>query len=227
MISIIFILTAYLIGSIPTAYLVGRITKKIDIRHYGSHNVGASNIWAHVGKRATIIVGAFDFLVKGSIPVYLTQSLCDTTWLSALVGLGLVIGHNWSAYIKFSGGRGILVTGGVLLILAWKELLILLAIAITGWIITKSSAMWVAIAMLSLPIWTIVFNEPTEITIISIALLLVTALKRVIGNPTNKSSTHLKNVFLHRLIYDRDIANREQWINDTPDNPPIPPDDKT
>ena len=157
----------------------------------------------------------------------MTQSLCARTWLSALVGLGLVIGHNWSVYIKFSGGRGIFVTGGVLLILAWKELLILLAIAITGWIITNSSAMGVAIAMLALPIWTIVFNEPTEITIISIALLLVTALKRVIGNPTNKSSTHLKNVFLHRLIYDRDIANREQWINDTPDNPPIPPDDKT
>ena len=86
---------SYLVGSIPTAYLVGRWVKGIDIRRYGSGNIGGSNVAAHVGKRYAVPVGLFDVLVKGAVPVIVSRDLLDIeTGYQALAGLVAVIGHS-------------------------------------------------------------------------------------------------------------------------------------
>ena len=110
------IVAAYLIGSIPTAYIFGRIFRNIDIREYGSGNIGASNVWTHVGKLTVAPVALFDGFIKGSLPIACAQVLSVDPWIIVSVGLVTVAGHNWSIYMKFTGGRGIIVTGGVLLI---------------------------------------------------------------------------------------------------------------
>ena len=102
-------------------YILGRMIKHIDIRRYGSGNVGASNAWVHVGKWVVAPVAVFDLLVKGSLSVYLAQQLSDGPWLPVFAGLAAIAGHNWSVYLKFTGGRGITVVLGVLLVLALKE----------------------------------------------------------------------------------------------------------
>jgi len=100
MVEIGIVLLAYLIGSIPMAYVMGRSLKRIDIRRYGSGNVGTSNIWVHVGKRAAFPLAAFDILLKGAFPVYLAQELSASSWIAVMAGLATVAGHNWSLYLK-------------------------------------------------------------------------------------------------------------------------------
>ena len=215
MLAVGIVLFAYLIGSIPMAYIVGRMVKKIDIRLYGSGNVGAANISMQVGKRVIIPLGVFDVFVKGAFPVYLSQELGVGPWVAVITGLSTIMGHNWSLYLMFTGGRGIIVTLGVLLVLAWKELLALLLVGITGWLIFRSSAIWVAIAMVLLPVWSILFDETFSITVLCVVVVLIAAAKRVMSNKWVAVIPSWQ-VFVQRLLYDRDIANRDEWINRAP-----------
>ena len=217
MLDIGIVLLAYLIGSIPMAYVMGRSLKKIDIRHYGSGNVGASNIWIHVGKWVVIPLTAFDVLVKGAFPVYLAQELATSNWIAVVAGLAAVVGHNWSLYLKLTGGRGIVVALGVLLVLAWKVLVPLVLVALVGWIIFRSSALWVGISILLIPAWSVIFGEPLFVTVLCVALMLIVAAKRVISNRgTAKEETSWRRVFVQRLIYDRDVASRAEWVYRAP-----------
>ncbi|PZC49803.1 MAG: glycerol-3-phosphate acyltransferase PlsY [Chloroflexi bacterium] len=211
------VVLAYLIGSIPMAYLIGRTLKKIDIRRYGSGNVGTSNIWVHVGKWVAIPLAAFDIFVKGAFPVYLAQEVATNSWIVVLAGLATVAGHNWSLYLKFTGGRGITVVLGVLLVLAWKELAIGLGITLVGWLISRSSALWVGISVALIPVLSVVFGEPLYVKVLCVALLVIAAVKRVMSNrDATGQRTSWRNVFLQRLIYDRDVASRDDWIYRAP-----------
>ncbi|MBI2855651.1 MAG: glycerol-3-phosphate acyltransferase [Chloroflexi bacterium] len=211
------VLLAYLIGSIPAAYLLGRGLKSIDIRQYGSGNVGASNIWVHVGKWLVIPLGAFDLFVKGSLPVYLAQRLDTSPWIAVAAGLATVAGHNWSLYLKLTGGRGVTVALGVLLVLAWKELLALVLVALAGYAIFRSSALWVGIGVALLPAWSVVFGEPTPVTVLCVSLVAVVSLKRLVSNHgTAMPGTPWRKRYLHRLLYDRDISSRDEWVYRTP-----------
>ena len=217
MVEIGIVLLAYLIGSIPMAYLMGRSLKRIDIRRYGSGNVGTSNIWVHVGKRAAFPLAAFDILVKGAFPVYLAQELGASGWIVVMAGLATVAGHNWSLYLKLTGGRGITVTLGVLLVLAWKVLVPLVLVALVGWLISRSNALWVGISMVLIPVWSVVFGEPLSVTILCVALLLIAAIKRVMSNRgTAEGRGPWRRVLVQRLIYDRDVASRDEWVYRAP-----------
>ena len=208
---------AYLIGSIPVAYLLGRSLKRIDIRRYGSGNVGASNIWVHVGKWLVVPLGAFDLFAKGAFPVYLAQRLDTGPWIAVGCGLATIVGHNWSIYLRLTGGRGIVVVMGVLLVLAWKELIAAVLVTIAGWLIFRSSALWVGIGVALLPVWSVVFGEPLHITVLCGSLALIVAAKRVMSNRgSGKPGIPLSAVFLQRLLYDRDIASRHEWVHGTP-----------
>ena len=105
---VLLIAGAYLLGSVPTAYWMGRAIKGIDIRQYGSGNVGISNFAAHVSKRWGVLLVVFDLMVKGVVPVLLASDKVLGLGLGVEVGAGLavIIGHVWSVFIRFSGGRG-------------------------------------------------------------------------------------------------------------------------
>ena len=107
---------AYLLGSLPTAYLLARWLRGIDLREVGSGNVGGSNLRATVGLWATVSVGLFD-VAKGALPICLAQQvgLGETTAIGA--GLAAIAGHNWPPWLSFRGGRGMASTLGVLLVL--------------------------------------------------------------------------------------------------------------
>jgi glycerol-3-phosphate acyltransferase PlsY len=211
------ILLSYLIGSIPMAYALGRALKKIDIRNYGSGNVGASNIWVHVGRWTAIPLAAFDLFVKGALPVYLAIHLNAGIWIGVAAGLATVAGHNWSLYLRFTGGRGINVAMGVLLVLAWKELVMLVLVAAVGWLIFRRSALWVGIALTLLPPWSLLFGEPLSVTVLCVSLIAIVALKRLMANGSMAvAGTRWRDVCIQRLLYDRDIADRDEWVHRTP-----------
>lgn len=208
---------AYLVGSVPTAYIVARLRKGVDIRRYGSGNIGASNAGRHVGKAWFFVVVAFDSLVKGAASVGLARALGLDLDYQVLAALIAITGHNWSAYIGFSGGRGLSVASGVLLVLAWKEFVALLGVAVLGWLVFRSAGLWFGIALLLLPIWAILFAEPVEIVVFCVALLLVSALKRVLSNPgTAPEGLRWREMAIPRLLYDRDTSNAGDWTKRTP-----------
>ena len=211
------IFLSYLTGSIPMAYALGRALKKIDIRDYGSGNMGASNIWVHVGRWTAVPLMAFDVLVKGAFPVYLALQLDVGPWTAAAAGLATVAGHNWSLYLRFTGGRGVAVALGVLLVLAWEVLVMLVLVASVGWFIFRSSGLWVGIALVLMPAWSLLFLEPISVTALCLSLIAVVALKRIVANGSAAvPRTRWRDVWLPRLLYDRDIASRDEWVHRTP-----------
>jgi glycerol-3-phosphate acyltransferase PlsY len=121
---------AYLLGSIPTGYVVAKAIKGIDIRQYGSGNIGATNVFRVVGKPAGIAVLAID-LLKGLGAVLLAQQLTQAgglsgafspptqAWLFTLAGLLAILGHSKSVWLGFAGGKSAATGCGVLLALAW------------------------------------------------------------------------------------------------------------
>ena len=132
---IISFVVAYLLGSINSAILVGRVFKNIDIREHGSGNAGATNVLRTIGKTAAIIVLVVDVL-KGIVSVVLGIYLGGFHG-SLVAGLGAVIGHNFPLYFGFKGGKGILTSAGVLFMIDWKVALIFTVIAIGIMAITR------------------------------------------------------------------------------------------
>ncbi len=114
---IFWLIAAYIIGSCPTGYLLGKWLMGIDIREHGSGNPGATNVFRVVGKRAGIITLVVDFL-KGFLPVFLSLTLDPRAQaFASLLGLAAIAGHNWSIWLKFNGGKGVATSAGVFMAL--------------------------------------------------------------------------------------------------------------
>lgn len=217
------VIGAYLLGSVPTAYIAGRLLKGIDIRKYGSGVSSASNVWHSVSKWATITVGICDVL-KGAIPVAIAYPVLDfPMWAQAVVGLAAISGHSWSVFLGFSGGRGFSTMVGVLLIFAPWELIIftLLSLSLLALIKVSPLSMLIATAVMVISsIW--LPNGPTVPSadgltrtwcLLAISLLLI--LKRLLGEHAIPKQDW-KRIILYRFILDRDTRNREAWIYRTP-----------
>ena len=211
---------AWLVGSVPTAYIIGRLVKGIDIRQYGSGNVGGTNLFYNVGKAWIVPLGVFELIVKGGSPVWAGLFLLDLERSSAaLMGAPLIAmaGHNWSIFLKFTGGRGMAVAIGALFALAYRELIVFVAIAVGGWIIFRSSGFWVLIALLVLPLWSFFSGEPLAITWFCTGILALATAKRLTSNwAAPPEGVPVRAVIFNRLLRDRDVPRRAEWLNRGP-----------
>lgn len=119
MIPWLLVLASYLIGALPTSYIAGRVTGGIDLREHGSGNLGATNAFRVLGGRVAVPVLLFD-VFKGWLPTFtfpLWDGVASPDW-ALVYGATAVIGHVFSVYVGFRGGKGVATTGGVLLALA-------------------------------------------------------------------------------------------------------------
>jgi glycerol-3-phosphate acyltransferase PlsY len=145
---ILAIAVAYLIGSFPTAYLVTRFCTGKDIRKLGSGNVGAHNVYEHVGMTAAVVTGLVD-IAKGFAAVSLALLMFGAPLLWVLAsGLAVVVGHIWPVFLKFKGGNGIATTIGILSFLMTRELLIAIAVALLIVAITRNPILSINISLL-------------------------------------------------------------------------------
>jgi glycerol-3-phosphate acyltransferase PlsY len=124
---IIFLIVAYIVGSIPTGVIIGKKFKGIDIREHGSKNTGATNAYRVLGKQYGIIVLLADAL-KGWLPVFLASLFAISGWQLILIGVLTIVGHTLSPFLKFKGGKGVATSLGVFLFLVPHIVLILVAV---------------------------------------------------------------------------------------------------
>jgi len=211
---------AYLLGSVPSAYLVAKWRRGIDIRQYGSGNVGAANIMAVVSKRWSIAVTIFD-IGKGALMVWIAQLLGLNAAQQATVGIAAIIGHNWPVFLRFQGGRGIFTSLGVIAMLEpWLGLIALIFPYLFAPI--RQLSLGVAIALVILPITSwfarqpLDIAEPLSITIGFIVIALIAFIRRL-SAPRRPISASLPTgeLIINRILFDRDIRDRKVWISQT------------
>jgi glycerol-3-phosphate acyltransferase PlsY len=157
--AILAILAAYLLGATPTSYLAGKLGRGIDLREHGSKNLGATNVYRILGWKYAIPVALVD-IAKGAVPVLLAGA-SPYAWLAVAVGGAAVLGHMFSPYVSFKGGKGVATAAGMFLALA--PLAVLIAIPIwcvclwlTGYVSLSS-----IIAVLSVPL-SVALLQPGE-----------------------------------------------------------------
>ncbi|MDP2831515.1 MAG: glycerol-3-phosphate 1-O-acyltransferase PlsY, partial [Candidatus Omnitrophota bacterium] len=183
------LLISYLIGSIPTAYLFGRMLKGIDIRKVGSGNVGATNALRALGKGPGITVLIIDIL-KGLIVVSFLgdyfknkEILWQVQNLRIIMGLCCICGHNWTIFLQFKGGKGIAASLGVLLGLALRinGLNIVTGILITIWFtvffLSRIVSLASIIAAIGLPASCIFFKQPLLMIAVSLVLCILVIIR--------------------------------------------------
>lgn len=128
------IILSYLLGSIPTSYIIGRLLKGIDLREHGSGNVGATNAFRVLGPVPGIIVLLVDIL-KGLIAVLFISRLVSGNslsyeWTKVFCGIAAISGHDWTIFLKFRGGRGVATSIGVFFGLVWQAIGIALVVGL-------------------------------------------------------------------------------------------------
>jgi len=143
-------LAFYLVGSIPTGYLLGR-SQGLDIRRHGSGNIGATNVWRVMGRGWGLVAFAADF-IKGFLLLFLLRTLGfpgDGSWptqlLLVICGLAAILGHNYTPWLGFKGGKGIATSAGVLAALMPP----VLAVSFSLWIVLTLLTRYVSVASIA------------------------------------------------------------------------------
>ena len=227
---------SYLVGSIPTAYIIGRVVRGIDIREYGSGNVGGSNVFEHVGKRWLIPLGLFEVFVKGATPVWVGIVLLDASvdgpsgvWVAnffmgfdrstpalAIASLLSIVGHNWPVFLKFQGGRGVGTAAGGLLGMAFIQLWLFIAVGLPGYFIRRSALM-VLISLLLLPLWSFLLGQSVVVIWYCFGMIGIIVLRRLTANGWPRVPGYSKKkVLFNRLVRDRDVDDRDEWVSRAP-----------
>ena len=170
------LLASYFVGAIPTGYLAGRLFRGIDLREHGSKNLGATNVYRTLGARYAIPVGLFD-IAKGAVPVLVFAPQASDSQLFALAcGIAAIVGHVFSVFVRFRGGKGVATAAGVMLgltplALGVAALVWLVLVALTGYV---SLASIVAAAVL--PVAVYLLERPDRPEILCLDALVAAAI---------------------------------------------------
>lgn len=209
--ALLLIAGGYLWGSLSPAFLIVRWKKGINLRYYGSGNVGSSNVGEQLGRRWTLVVGCLDWF-KGLAPAMLARAWGFDWGVVALVSLATVLGHNWSLYLGFVGGRGMATTIGLLF--AWDVRLVVVVLScLAAGKFLGQSALGAIIGLVLLAPGAWIMGDPFETVLISAALALVIAIKRLEANrlPLPQSPEARRAVLWRRLWLDRDVPPDQPW----------------
>ncbi len=199
----------YLLGAIPFGLLIGRLTKGVDLREYGSHRTGATNALRTLGAKAAGAVFALD-VAKGVAAVLLTRfafgSDPGVEWAAAAAGLAAIVGHNWSVFIGFTGGRGVATSAGALGAMSPLAILVLVPIVFgTMWRSRYVSLGSIAGGLLA-PIITA--------GLLAAGLATVPALAYAAASGLLVTAAHADNIGRLRAGTERKIGQKEEVVTD-------------
>jgi acyl phosphate:glycerol-3-phosphate acyltransferase len=167
---VLFVL-AYLVGSIPFGVVVGKLFYGVDVREHGSGNVGTTNVFRVLGKKAGAVVMVCDIL-KGYVPAAIAVALFSP-WAAIFIAAAPVVGHIYSIFLKGRGGKGIATGAGVVLALVPLAF----AIIFTTWLVLIVVTRYVSVASLVaavlVPVLTIAFDEPLPYKIAGVLVAIL------------------------------------------------------
>jgi glycerol-3-phosphate acyltransferase PlsY len=163
------IITGYVLGSFPTAYLAGRFLKGKDIRQMGDENAGAANAYRELGPAAGILVFIID-AAKGAVVILIAQAANMSQVVVLFSGAFAVVGHNWPVFLGFRGGRGVSTTIGVLLVLVTIPMLVLALPTILILALKRNVTVSMAFLFIALPFMDWLFKVPAVLIAYGIAL---------------------------------------------------------
>ena len=205
------VIIGYLLGSIPSAYIITRLVAGKDIRQLGGGNVGGLNVYREVGIWPALTAGIFDFC-KGTAAVAIAYWLLAVPTLFVLLaGIAAVIGHNWMVFLKFSGGKGAGTTVGALSLIMplygyWPGLLIFFGIIVIPLIITHNVALSIGIALIFLPLVVWLGTHSGVGTIMAAILGLIMLIKFL---PTARRAL-ARSKTTRDLIFDRQGSGKKK-----------------
>jgi glycerol-3-phosphate acyltransferase PlsY len=154
LLNILSVIIGYLLGSVPTAYIVSRRRKGVDIRNVGSRNMGAANVMRQIGAHEGVVVGIVD-VAKGAGAVLIARALnVPELWVFG-AGFAALVGHNFPVFAGFRGGRGSATVMGIFLVLAPGATLVTLALITVPFFTTRKfmAALLIGFGLLPLFIW--------------------------------------------------------------------------
>jgi len=169
---------AYLIGSIPTAYAMGRLRKGVDIRQVGSRNMGAMNVFYSIGVAEGLIVLAVD-IGKGVTAVALARLMQVPEVVQLLAGLAAVVGHNFPVFLNFRGGRGGATCIGILIYLMPWSIPFYLGAFLIILAITRYPTLSYSLAFLGFPFIAWFIYHRWEYIVFAIVLTLLPAVRYI------------------------------------------------
>lgn len=164
---ILLLVVGYLIGSVQSSILAGKIVKNIDIREHGSGNAGTTNVARVLGVKVAVVVFICDIL-KGVIPFLIVRHFFNVE-CALVIGLGAVLGHDFPAFMKFKGGKGVAISLGIITVYNPIIGIGALAVGVLIIIVTK----YVSLAAVSLATIVFVFEVITYSSIISMIVITV------------------------------------------------------
>jgi glycerol-3-phosphate acyltransferase PlsY len=206
---------AYAAGSVPVAWMAGRWTKGIDLRRYGSGNVGASNVWQSVSRTLVVPVGLAQ-IGQGLLGPGIAKLAGEPESVQVAAGLAALVAHNWSPWLRFSGGRGVGVAIGFLLMMSPPALVAFIVVALLG-VALRAIPQGVGLGIVLSPVVAAAAGGSAAVVAGCAVMAALVLLKRVLANAMPESPA--ADVFVNRLLYDRDIRDREAWVRRSASDP--------
>ncbi len=160
---------AYLIGSIPFAYIAGRVVSGKDIRDEGDRNPGAGNAYRSIGARAGVLVAAAD-IWKGVIAVLLARGLTGSVGAEMVAGVAVVAGHNWPIFLQMRGGRGAASAVGVFIALVPIPAIPLCLAALALLPLIRSATISLGLIMIPMPFLVWITGSSSTVVVYSVGL---------------------------------------------------------
>jgi acyl phosphate:glycerol-3-phosphate acyltransferase len=168
--------TAYIIGSIPSALWLGKLFYNKDIRNFGSNNLGATNSFRVLGKLPGLAVLIIDiskgYLVVICLPIFFPNHNLDKDLFTVILGLVVILGHIFSCFTSFKGGKGVATTLGVIIALNWPTALVSIAIFVTVFLISHYVSLGALIASFCLPFVLILFQGIENVYLLAFTILI-------------------------------------------------------
>ncbi|MFC1703648.1 glycerol-3-phosphate 1-O-acyltransferase PlsY [Candidatus Omnitrophota bacterium] len=203
------ILLSYLLGSIPTGFLMARLWKRIDIRTVGSGNIGATNTFRALGKIPGITVLILD-VGKGVVAPFVIANLLGLTDAGSrvLLGLAVVVGHIWTVFLKFKGGKGVATSIGVLLGLSIciTSVRSVALLTVASWILVFLISGYVSlaslVAALLLPIALVSTNQDVALVFLGIVFCSVIYIRHL---------QNIKRLFSHQEPRVQILSKRKRF----------------
>jgi glycerol-3-phosphate acyltransferase PlsY len=173
----------------------------------GSGNVGPSNLWQNVSKQAVVPVGLAE-IGQGLAGILVARAADQGLGVQVAAGLAAMLGHNWSPFIGFYGGRGVGQAIGFMLVLSWPGLGAFIGASLFG-VALRAVPQFVGLGILATPFVALAAGQSKEIVAGLGGMVALIFAKRLLGN---RLSLPGGPVLLCRLLYDRDTRERETWV---------------